>query len=181
MDRAMEPLAGNVSSNLQHSFALEQTNEEQVESFECFVDNLSFRCVWQQPDVNMHIINQFMEEINIYDSNEYGDFTPCDVLALLSSSFPSGPFNDETPHVVDEKPGDLSFTSTFISSTPVLRDSNDLSGLKRRQDALDFQFLANVSPILYSKNKDKLLLTRKRLQMSFESDVDENTKKVIKI
>ena len=189
MDHAANFDSVVMSSDLQSSLKLEQIDENvDMESFECFVDNFSFKCVWQQPDVDMEIINQFMEEINIYDSNEYGDHSPSDILALLSSSFPSGPFNsdEELPiDVVEKQPNDMSSAfSTFfnvISSTPIFKGSNELSISKRSRDELTSEFLIDASPIMRPVISNKRFLTRKRLQMSFESDDDNGSnKKVIR-
>lgn len=166
----MDSRSENISSNLQRSYKLEQMDCGEEESFECFADNLSFRCIWQQPDLDMNIINQFMEEINIYDSNEHGDYTP-DVLALLSSSFPSETFSEVLPMDIEEKPNDI----TFVSSTPISKTSPETSS---------FYFLGDASPILCPQLTDfnVRLLPRRRLQMTFETeDVNENSPKSIKI
>lgn len=142
----------------------------EVESFECFVENLSFKCVWQQPDENLQIINQFMEEININDTNEYGDCSPSDISALLSSSFPSGPAD-----AIEEHSNDLSLASTLltiISSTPIARGPNAL---------YIFKLFGDTSPIMCPRRRDKLYRTekfqRKRLQMNFESDKETEKNK----
>lgn len=166
----MNSLSSSITKN-QHLIELEI---DDVESFECFADNFSFKCVWQQSDVNLRIINQFMEEMNIYDSNEFGDYTPSDILELLSSSFPSGSFDNPIVEAGEKSSNELSFASTLvtlISSTPILKGRRNMKA----------KFQGDSSPILSPTDLDRRLLPRKRLQMSFEQDGDEDNENLIKV
>lgn len=169
----------NVSANLQSSFSVDEIEIGESASFECYADKLAFKCVWQHPDVNMHIINQFMEQINIYDSNEFGDQTPSNIMDLLSSSFPSG-FGEDLPPV-EEPPAQAKpeETVTFFASTPLHKGSDCCSSAKRRNDKKAFQDFNDASPIL-SQPRQKAVLTKKRLHMSQETEELEGSRKLLK-
>lgn len=179
MARAMNSNSENVSANLQSSYGVDEIEIGESASFECYADKLAFKCVWQHPDVNMQIINQFMEQINIYDSNEFGDQTPSNIMELLSSSFPSGIVED-LPAVDEQSKQKAHEEVTFYSSTPLHKGSDYFSSAKRKNDKLAFQDFNDASPILTQKVQRKVL-TKKRLQMSLElEDELENSKKIMK-
>lgn len=141
---------------------------------------LTFKSVWQQPVAGMHTINQFMEEINIYDdTDEYGDHTPSDIMALLSSSFPSGiADSDKSMDEPSDKPEKLNFTIFFAASTPIAQAPADRSSTAKKRDQEVIKDFNNISPVVYSSNRaltrDNRVLTRKRLQMSFEFDNEDS-------
>lgn len=122
-----------------------------------------------------------MEQINIYDSNEFGDQTPSNILELLSSSFPSGVSEDLPTTVEHSKHTFHDDSVTFLSSTPLHKGSERCSSTKRKNDKLAFQDFNDLSPIL-SQPRQKKALTKKRLQMSLElDDLElESNKKMMK-
>lgn len=168
MARALSFDSEKVSFNLQSSFSVDQNEIGESASFECYADKLNFKCVWQHPDINMHVINQFMEQINIYDSNEYGDQTPSNIMDLLSSSFPSGVSGEA--HDDQDKPTIMHHDDdslTFVSSTPLHKGTDCRSSTKKRNEKLAFQVFNDASPILHHK-RQKCALTQRRLEMSQE-------------
>lgn len=153
------------------------TNNEQ-KSIECFADNVKFTCIWKQPEVNMHIINQIMNQINIYNDNEYGDCTPSNITALISSSFPSSStleeINDGDNVDCEAKNNEI---LKFVASTPIstiktvdvmkpLNDGmHDISDESKKQMLL-FAF-NHTSPIVFS-SRNRTLYTKKKLHMGSE-------------
>jgi hypothetical protein len=171
MDRATSFDCENISGNLPSGFKRESngSNNDRQKSIECIADNLVFKCVWQKPEVNMHLVNQFMNQLNIYNDNEeYEDQTPSNISALLSSSFPSGVVSEKNMDVEEDIEQNV---PQFISSTPYAKDSSkiDCSSAKQRSDTLAFQEFNKVSPILSPhRRKNNILTKRRRLQYSFE-------------
>jgi hypothetical protein len=149
---------------------------------------LTFKSVWQQPVAGMQTINQFMEEINIYDdTDEYGDRTPSDIMALLSSSFPSGIADSDKSN---DEPEQLNFAIFFAASTPYsVQPAKDRSSTAKKRDRQVIKDFNDISPVVYSSNRaftrDNRVLTRKRLQMSFEYDENDkgecNDPKIMKL
>lgn len=152
----------------------ENGNANADTSIECFADNVKFTCVWQQPEVNMHIINQIMNQINIFNDNDYGDCTPSNITALISSSFPSSVtlegFNDGDNVECDEKKEDMEMASTFVASTPIstIKMSDEARSINENSANDDKQQLLNAfndtSPILF-QSRQRSLYTRKKLHM----------------
>lgn len=136
---------------------------------ECFFDKFSYSAVWVDPNVNMHMINEFMEQINIYDTCELGDETPSKFLELLSASFSSG-FGEEsmtakkTAKTADCNNDEPTSPATFFYSTPYQKRSS----AKRRNESVALQEFSNTSPILCPPEKSHKVLKKKRLEMSFE-------------
>lgn len=170
MDRVTSFNCKNISNNLPLKLKAESNGNDndnnEPKHIECIADKLEFKCVWQKPEVDMQLVNQFMNQLNIYNDNEYDDQTPSNLSALLSSSFPSG--------VVSEKDMDVDedieyFVPQFISSTPYPKDSSKIecSSAKQKSD-LEFQEFNKVSPIYSAPRRQKNILTKRRLQYSFE-------------
>ncbi|CAG9797803.1 unnamed protein product [Chironomus riparius] len=153
------------------------TSNEQT-SIECFADNVKFTCIWKQPEVNMHIINQIMNQINIYNDNEYGDCTPSNITALISSSFPSSStleeINDGDNVDCDVKDNEI---LNFVASTPIptiktidkMKPQNegmlDISNDSKNQMLL-FAF-NHTSPIVFS-SRHRTMYTKKKLHLGSE-------------
>lgn len=146
-------------------------------SIECFADNLKFACVWQQPEVDMHIINQIMNQINCFNDNDYGDCTPSNITALISTSFPSSVtlegFNDgdNVAECDDEKNNEI--WSTFVASTPIstikttdvmksIKDMPDCSNDDKQQSLL--LAFNHTSPILFH-SRHRSMYTKRKLHM----------------
>lgn len=161
----------HIGEALEQSIRAKQ-NENKAASIECHADELKFKCVWQQPVASIQTINQFMEQINIYDdTNEFGDQTPSNLTALLSSSFPSGVGDDEKSNEDEDQ---LNFSVFFAASTPCVKLANERQSTTRKRDRQVIKDFNDTSPVLYSSRKaltrDLRVLNRKRLQMSFNFD-----------
>lgn len=157
--------------NLENSF---NNGNNIKKSIECFADNIKLTCVWQQPEVNMHIINQVLNQINIYDDNSYDDRTPTNISDLISASFPSSAnFGEEDMNNVSFSKNKIDSMLGFEASTPISDKSSQkihaeiLSkeedfALKAKMLILAFQ---NTSPIMMT-SRQRLLYTKKRLEMN---------------
>lgn len=157
-----------ISGNFPSKFKTESSENDEPKSIECIADNIEFKCVWKKKEVNMQLVNQFMNQVNIYDDNEYGDQTPSNILALLSSSFPSGTASEKDMQVDVDNENDYG-SFLFVSSTPKKDLSQiDCSSAKQRNDALAFEEFNKASPIYSPMKRNKNILTRKRLQYSYE-------------
>lgn len=159
------------SFDYKNSSELKKDENDEPKSIECIADKMSFKAVWQKSEVNMELVNQFMNQLNIYDDNEFGDQTPSNISALISSSFPSG----------DVSFNDMDFEEfgkpQFISSTPHPLDSSKAECLNF--DVTAFQEFNRASPI-YSPRKRRIILTKRKLMFSIE-DIEEKNFKVLKV
>jgi hypothetical protein len=143
----------------------------ETEAVECIADNIEMKVVWQQ-EVNMQLVNEFMDQLDIYDDMELQ--TPSNISAMISSSFPSGDVSSKEPVSDDSE----EFSPQFISSTPYRKDSS-------QSDSINFDFSAfeefnKASPIYCPKKPTKYALTKKRLQYSFEFEEFGKTFKILK-
>lgn len=161
-DTQKEENISKTSSKMDHS-GMKVDLEVDVE---CYFDKFSYSAVWVDPNVNMHVINEFLEQINIYDTNEFGDQTPSNILELLSSLFPSG-FGEGSPPAVSEQVDFIS-SPKFVHSTP----HQKWSSAKRKKEKLARQEFSMASPILGSPiakpDNSVKVLTKKKLDMSFD-------------
>lgn len=164
---AFENFAIEVSTNNNNNNNLEK-------SIECFADNLKFACVWQQPEVNMHIINQVLNQLNIFNDNSYSDCTPTNISELLSASFPScEAFESDENNEDESQSKDMTVTS-FEASTPVstIKKSNkEINGegderkeFENRRQMLLVAF-NNMSPIVFT-SRNRAMYTKKRLHLN---------------
>lgn len=148
-------------------------------SIECFADNVKFKCVWQQPEVNMHIINQIMNQMNIFNDNEYGDCTPSNITALISASFPSCEtlegFNDGDNVDCDKNDSEI---STFVASTPIStirtadvmnvvneKDTVDITNDDKQHKVQLLNAFNDTSPILF-QSRHRTMYTKRKLHMN---------------
>lgn len=143
---------------------------DKSESIECIADKLDFKVVWQQSEINMQMVNEFMNQLDIYDEN---DQTPSNISALLSSSFPSG-VSDQEKMEVDENI--KRFAPQFLSSTPYPREDECQSF-----DITAFEEFNKASPIFNPPTRRTIVLTKKRLHYSCEDFSVEKNCKVLKI
>lgn len=159
-----------------------ENNKSREKSVECIADKLEFECVWLHPEVDMHLVNQFMNQINVFDDNEYGDNTPSNISELLSASFPSGGIVDVSMNE-DEDQINLS------TSTPQQKDLSDpnCSATKIRQKkkrSFHSEFIIDASPILFT-SRNRQVFMRRRCRLSFDDMDDEiivgNNLKAIKM
>lgn len=147
-------------------------NDINLDTIECFADNIRFTCVWQQPEVNMHIINQVLNQLNIFNDYSYGDCTPTQISALISASFPSCEAFDEENNANELQSGNMTATS-FEASTPISNVKKSSEGDDKACDGDEFENRAqmlllafnNTSPIVFT-SRNRALYTKKRLQLS---------------
>ena len=145
-------------------------NENNEKSIECFADNVKFTCVWQQPEVNMHIINQVLNQINIYNDNSYSDCTPTNISELISASFPSSENFEETPDIERNAKNNYMLTG-FIASTPISTNKNSQSIVdnnvpeEEKKDKFVWLAFKNLSPIMFS-SRHRALFTKRRLYVN---------------
>jgi hypothetical protein len=177
----------DIPINFEASFAKFENETADIvteqKSAEFLADSIKFACVWQRPEVNMHIINQIINQMNVFHDNEYGDCTPSNITALISASFPSTEiFNELSAAICDDEDGnndkisdgkkhaDISdITATFVASTPVstIKTSRDIFALKDTNNDKQMLLLAlkDTSPIFLS-SRPKTLFSRRRLHLS---------------
>ncbi|KAG5676000.1 hypothetical protein PVAND_005855 [Polypedilum vanderplanki] len=175
--------------NFDTSFGNEiSKNVKNEESIECYADNVKFACVWQRPEVNVHIINQIINQINVFNDNEYGDCTPSNITALISASFPSiensDELNDDAAAADDDNDknnnnnkddvkknlnGEMSdITAAFVASTPIstIKTSGDVIALNDDNNDKQMLLLAfnDMSPILFTTtgNRQRNFYRQKR-------------------
>lgn len=147
------------------------SNENNEKSIECFADNVKFTCVWQQPEVNMHIINQVLNQINIYNDNSYSDCTPTNISELISASFPSCENFEEAPDIARNAKNNDMLTG-FIASTPISTTKNsqqtaDENGSDESKNEQQIVWLAfnSMSPVMFS-SRHRALFTKRRLYLN---------------
>jgi hypothetical protein len=142
------------------------------ENIECFADNVEFACVWRQPEVNMHIINQFLNQLNVFNDFSYDDCTPTSLTALLSASFPSCEVADEDEQE-EAKDEDLPIAG-FEASTPIVKKTVNISRENvMKNEEKNFEMKAemilmtfnNTSPILFT-SRNRGMFKKRRLQMN---------------
>lgn len=173
----------NITINIEASFEVNFENGDvEQKSIECFADNVKLTCVWQQPEVNMHIINQIMNQINMFHDNSFGDCTPSNLTALISASFPSMSLNelsdDDNDDGNNNHPNDVGDAdligfnniTTFVASTPIstIKTSNenaknDNNDKQHQRQLLSLAF-NNTSPILF-QSRQRTLYTKRRLHL----------------
>lgn len=161
--------------NLTLEVSQNNINNNLERSIECFADNVKFACVWQQPEVNMHIINQVLNQLTIFNDNSYGDYTTTNISALLSASFPSCEAFDGDENNADESESKNVTVTSFEASTPIstIKNSYRECNGDASDEAKDFEtrtqmlLLAfnNTSPIVFT-SRNRALYTKKRLQLS---------------
>jgi hypothetical protein len=61
------------SSDIENLPGPSRENDDKQENVECIVDKMEFKTVWEQPEVNMQLVNQFMNQLNISNDNEIED------------------------------------------------------------------------------------------------------------
>lgn len=159
------------------SFDFNSLREFKVEnsysgSIENIADQLDFKVVWQQSGVDMMMVNEFMNQLDIYDEN---DQTPSNISALLSSSFPSG-VSDQDKMEVDVKSERTA--PQFLSSTPYSKDT--MEDACRSFDITAFEEFNKASPIFNPPTRRTIVLTKKRLHYSCEDFSVEKNCKVLK-
>jgi hypothetical protein len=158
----MEKINSNKNESIVININIETLNENDDKDIECFADNIKMTCVWDQPQINLHFINQVMNQINIYNDNEFGDCTPSNLSELLSASFPSCDVIDE----LDDDGSDI--ITTFVASTPIsVLKSNEQTILSHEdvtKEALLNAF-KDTSPIVF-QSRHRALFTKKRLELS---------------
>lgn len=162
----MEVIACEKSAlNIENSFNGNNSNENNEKSIECFADNVKFTCVWQQPEVNMHIINQVMNQINIYNDNSYSDCTPTNISELISASFPSCESFDEEPDIEKNAKNNV-MLSGFEASTP--KNSQRIVNKNVNEDDKNEQVVwlgfNQMSPIMFS-SRHRAFYTKRRLDV----------------
>lgn len=156
----------NIALNTEKSIN-DSKNENNEKSIECFADNVKFTCVWQQPEVNMHIINQVLNQINIYNDNSYSDCTPTNISELISASFPSCENFEEAPDIERNAKNNYMLTG-FEASTPISTIKNSQRIVdnnvpeKEKNEQIVWLAFNNMSPIMYS-SRDRALFTKRRL------------------
>jgi len=171
-------ISNNFGSCLETTPEINENSNNEQKSIECFADNVQFTCVWKQPEVNMHVINQIMNQMNIFDDNEYGDCTLSNITALISSSFPSSStleqINDGDNVDCEVKDNEI---LKFVASTPIstikttdvmkpqIQDILDLSDDSKQQMLL-FAF-NHTSPIVFT-SRHRTLYTKKKLHLGSE-------------
>jgi hypothetical protein len=161
--------------NLSGLKAESKDEKMETENIECIADKMEFKVVWQQ-DVNMQLVNQFMEQLDIYDENPFENQTPSNISALISSSFPSDEKNSKEIEVESDSE---EFSPQFISSTPFHKDTSKSESLKF--DFTAFEEFNKASPIYSPPKKTRNILTKRRLQYSFEFEDFGKTFKIMKI
>lgn len=148
-------------------------NNSRDERIECFVDRVKFTCIWQQSEVNAEQINDIMGQMNIDDTNEYGDQTPSNIAAFLSTSLESNAVDNLCPDSDDEMDVTQRYEAAIVSSTPVSQfkkmqhDPNDnqpTSAINNDNDS-DIMDFSNASPIMCRSGNIRML-TRRRLNLS---------------
>lgn len=166
MERAKSFGRENISENLPKSFEdeaieVDDDNSKTI-SIEYIADKVSFHCVWQQPEVNMQLINEFMNGVNVDSDHEYGDFTPSnmsDLMSAISASFPSGSINEM----------DLDDATSYYepsTSTPMEKTSSNEASANLKMNFGDFQ---DASPIMFTSRQRQVFKLR-RCRLSFEDD-----------
>lgn len=144
-------------------------------SIECFADNVKFECVWQQPEINMHIINQFLNQLNVFNDYSHDDCTPTNITALLSASFPSCEVAEEEDEKEDGEDEDLPIAG-FEASTPIVKKSeknvqenvavieDEKKNFEMNAEMILMAF-NNTSPILFT-SRNRGMFKKRRLQMN---------------
>jgi hypothetical protein len=176
---------GTVPFQVNHFVSEIANKSSEQESIECFADNVKFTCVWQRPEVNMHIINQIMNQINVYHDNDYDDCTPSNITALISASFSSAEIlnelsdgisiavaavNDDDNDDDGYKHGEVSdITASFVASTPIstIKTSGEMIALNDDKNGRQMLSLAfrDTSPILIA-SRQRIMYTKRRLHLS---------------
>lgn len=164
MERAKSFGRENISDNLPKSFEDEaidvDDDSSRTISIEYIADKVSFHCVWQQPEVDMQLVNEFMNGVNVDSDHEYGHFTPSnmtDLMSAISASFPSGSVNEM----------DLDDATTYhepSTSTPMQKTSSDEENAKPKMNFCDFE---DASPIMFTSRQRHVFKLRK-CRLSFD-------------
>lgn len=156
----------NISDKLPKSFEDEAVavddNKSKTTSIECSIDNMAYHCVWQQPEVNMQLINEFMNGVNVDCGREYGHCTPSNMTELMtaiSGSFPSGS--------TDEMNSDDAISYNEPStSTPIVKTSSNEENAEPKMNFSDFQ---DTSPIMFTSRQRQVFKMR-RIRLNFDDD-----------